>query len=197
MSGFDKKQDDWHAEESDESVVADIEEEVETDDSDAEEEEEAGNDDGGKDVEKEEVKPKNGGSKQPLSKKEKAALKQKEMEDLDDVFAEFGIDVEKSGGATEEEAVEKEEMDADVDRSGDKKKKKKKKPKAKKPEEEVAAPAISKEEARAKLLAAKKGGAGKSKVSDAVAAALRAKGEDTKKQSKSERKKAQSLDWER
>ena len=140
-------------------------------------------------------------SKQPLSKKEKAALKVKELEELDDIFSEFGIDVKKSGSGSGEMADasamnggQTDQAEGGEDNPDDKKKKKKKKPK-KKPEDNSMVPTMSKEEARAKL--AKKINAGtKSKMTDAASEALKAGDGKAKKMSKSQRKKTLP-EWDR
>ena len=140
----------------------------------------------------------------PLSKKEKAAIKAKEMAELDNVFAEFGIDAHASSTGKESAASGK-DMKGETDaaspsESGDKKKKKKKKKTtAQKPvaSESPSAP-LTKDEIKARLAAkaASAGKVAKPKVSIAVSAALKGGG-DGKVQSKSEIKKAKALDWER
>ncbi len=190
------RNDDWTKEDSDASIGGEEGDAGESEDDESEDEE----DDDGKlddDVKKEEAKGKIG-IQQPLSKKEKAALKAKELEDLDDIFSEFGIDIKKSGDGNGKEVDDSAKKGAQADADGtnatsDKKKKKKKKPK-KKPEEDTAAPALSKEEARAKL-AKKVASKSKDKVSDA-AAAIKADSEGTKKVSKSVRKKTLP-EWDR
>ena len=139
----------------------------------------------------------------PLSKKEKAAMKAKEMADMDDVFAEFGIDIQAVAMGERTITSSKDgtsEESSTFSTSPEKKKKRKKKIAPKPATTESTTPAIplSKEEIKAKLSAKAAAAVAKAKpkVSIAVSAALKGGG-DGKVQSKSEIKKAKALDWER
>lgn len=203
MSGFEqpgKDADAWLNDESDASVEAEAEAEVIDSDDDEEDNEEgaasstsATDSDAKKLVKEIPLKP--------LSKKEKAALKKKELDEMDDVFAEFGIDVDATVATTAPTSSEPVQEKTNAGDASDKKKKKKK-PKKKTEAAADAAPVVplTKEQIKAKL-AAKAAAASNSnkggKVPDSVAAALKEKSDAEKKMSKSERKRAQALDWER
>ena len=111
-----------------------------------------------------------------LTGKEKKELKKKELEDLDDVFAEFGIDT--SAAAPAAAKPEENPVSADTGASDDKKKRKKKKAAAKKTEPKADAqegvkltPEQIQEKMKAKVASmSKKGGAGNDALSLAQAA---------------------------
>ena len=132
---------DWANVESDDSVGA-IEPEEQIPEPEQAEAESSDEEDDGFDMSQlkgpaaEKVEEKAAAPVKKLTKKEKNELKKKELDDLDDVFAEFGIDTSAAPApAKVEEKVESTEAVA----SDDKKKRKKKKA-AKKPEPKAAAP---------------------------------------------------------
>jgi len=125
-------------------------------------------------------------SNKNLSKKEKEALKKKELDEMDDIFNEMGITLEAAPTAADSANVEAIQADADSD-AKDKKKKKKTKtanktktPAAEAPAEAEEAP-LSKEEIKARLVAKQAALAKKaSSVPDSVKEAMKEKKEKKK-----------------
>jgi len=156
----DNKTDDWNeAVESDASVGA--EEEIEDAGSDSDVSADEGGDDvmltKGPVVAKKEAAP---AVKKQLSKAEKAALKAKELAEMDDIFSEMGIELNPEAAAAPAPALEPVAVATKSDKDKQKKKKKKaaSKPKAPEPVEAEAVP-LTEAQIKAKLaakLAAKK-----------------------------------------
>ena len=198
MSVFRKNEaeveNDWAAEESDESVT----EEAVLDE--FSEEDEDDDDEGASGEVRANVGAKKKGNSAPLSKKEKAALKAKELAEMDDVFAEFGIDIPNVEVKRDDEETKEPVIASGTSDSSDKKRKKRKKKMTQKASAVIeATPAVplTKEEIKARLAAKTAGAKPKGpKVSTAISVALK-EGGDGKHQTKSEIKKAKALDWER